>query len=127
MNHECTPEEYARRKARWLLKDAIRYGKMQRGTACELEGGECDGPIEAHHDDYSKPYEVRWICRKHHRKIDGHKLTKGGWTDASLRAYWQTKHPDTRTGSEGAVGKGNRKAINMRRPNHRYDRREPTV
>jgi hypothetical protein len=23
---------------------------------------------DAHHDDYAKPTEVRWLCRSHHRK-----------------------------------------------------------
>lgn len=30
----------------------------------------CGSPAEAHHDDYSKPLEVRWLCHKHH--IQGH-------------------------------------------------------
>jgi hypothetical protein len=28
---------------------------------------------EAHHDDYSKPFEVRWLCRMHHRAVHGQK------------------------------------------------------
>ncbi len=25
--------------------------------------------IDAHHDDYSKPLEVRWLCRSHHKRL----------------------------------------------------------
>ena len=56
-----TPEQYAKRKARWTVIDAIKCGKMKRGTVCEMQDAECAGPIEGHHDDYTKPLEVR--CR----------------------------------------------------------------
>ncbi|MFC3331681.1 hypothetical protein ACFOEM_04310 [Paenalcaligenes hominis] len=32
--------------------------------------GDCEvcgkSKVDAHHDDYSKPLEVRWLCREHH-------------------------------------------------------------
>lgn len=56
-------------KARELVGRAIRSGKLARG-ACE----KCGTPNgHAHHDDYAKPLEVRWFCRKHHREQHGGK------------------------------------------------------
>lgn len=59
---------YEKRKARWTVKDAIKSGKLRRGP-CEQRGRDCSGPIEGHHDDYSKPLGVRWLCLRHHRSL----------------------------------------------------------
>ena len=59
-------ERYPERvKARDVLIHAIKDGRIQRGR-CEECGEE---NAQAHHDDYSKPLEVRWLCRKHHAEI----------------------------------------------------------
>lgn len=34
---------------------------------CEVKG--CKEETQKHHDDYSKPLEVRWLCRKHHLEL----------------------------------------------------------
>jgi hypothetical protein len=57
-----------REKARRIASAARRRGNLTRGV-CEIGGAAC-GPTEAHHDDYSKPLEVRWVCRTHHRQLD---------------------------------------------------------
>ena len=49
-------------KARDKIKGLIHRGKLIRGN-CEVCGKK---NAEAHHDDYSKPLSVRWLCRKHH-------------------------------------------------------------
>lgn len=49
--------------ARWNAKTAIRSGRLVR-QPCEVCG---DDQVDAHHDDYDKPLDVRWLCRKHHR------------------------------------------------------------
>lgn len=49
-------------RAHRLVQTEIRAGRMER-QPCEV-CGEPNG--DAHHDDYDKPLEVRWLCRKHH-------------------------------------------------------------
>lgn len=52
-------------RARELARQAIKTGTLTK-QRCEVCGSE---NTVAHHDDYSKPLEVRWFCRKHHREI----------------------------------------------------------
>jgi hypothetical protein len=48
---------------------AIKQGLLQRSKICEMADDSCLGQIEAHHDDYDKPLEVRWLCKSHHRRL----------------------------------------------------------
>lgn len=43
---------------------AIASGKLAK-MPCEICG---DMETQAHHDDYNKPLEVRWLCEKHHKE-----------------------------------------------------------
>lgn len=44
------------------LHTELRAGRIVR-KVCEKCGGD---KTQAHHDDYSKPLDVRWLCPKHH-------------------------------------------------------------
>lgn len=58
-------------KAHNLVNNAIRDKKLFK-EPCEICGTEKD--IHAHHDDYLKPLNVRWLCPVHHfewHKING--------------------------------------------------------
>lgn len=46
---------------------AIRNGSLAHGP-CEMLSGYCSGRIHAHHDDYEKRLDVRWLCSAHHRR-----------------------------------------------------------
>jgi hypothetical protein len=59
---ERNPEK---KRAVAKVNNAIRDGKIQRGQ-CEQHGSGCRGGVEAHHDDYSRPLDVRWLCKGHH-------------------------------------------------------------
>ncbi len=52
-------------KARDCVSNAIRSGHLIK-QPCEVCGGL---KVQAHHEDYSKPLDVNWLCIKHHNKL----------------------------------------------------------
>ena len=58
----------ARKKARRAVQSALEAGELRRPERCE--GCEGAGPIEAHHPDYSKPLDVRFLCDSCHARAD---------------------------------------------------------
>lgn len=61
-------------REKWLTRSrtayAVRAGKLVR-KPCEVCGAE---QVEAHHPDYAKPLDVRWLCFKHHRAEHGQQI-----------------------------------------------------
>lgn len=53
-------------EAHRLFWRAVDHGEIKRETACEQCSSERH--VEAHHDDYSKPLVVRWLCASCHSK-----------------------------------------------------------
>jgi len=58
---QLTDEQRTKANARSYANVLQRRGKL-KPQPCEV----CGGPAEKHHDDYSKPGVVRWVCRTHH-------------------------------------------------------------
>lgn len=59
------PEHFAARRA---VQSALGSGRLTR-QPCEVGTG-CRGKVQAHHDDYTRPLDVRWLCQGHHRAAD---------------------------------------------------------
>ncbi len=60
------------RKSYHLHKDranarALANYKYPVSQMCEVGG--CLETGERHHDDYNNPYEIQWLCRKHHKLL----------------------------------------------------------
>ena len=64
--HEKHPEQ---RKASRALNYAIAAGKINR-QPCAICGAK--DQVHGHHEDYSKPLDVLWLCRKHHILLHQH-------------------------------------------------------
>lgn len=57
------PDKY---KAKTMVNNAVRDGRLKKGK-CVICG--TTKRIEGHHEDYSKPLSVVWLCSKHHSAI----------------------------------------------------------
>lgn len=55
-----------------IIGNAVRDGLLHKPNTCS----ECESTknIEGHHDDYTKPMDVRWLCEKCHKQW--HRLHK---------------------------------------------------
>ena len=61
--HDAYKKKYpTAHKARAMVAKAIREGKLFREPCqiCKEEN------VHAHHDDYAKPLNIRWLCAAHH-------------------------------------------------------------
>ncbi len=73
------PANRRKHEAHGIVHEALKSGRLIRADACE----KCGHPtVEAHHENYSKPLKVNWLCRKCHKALHrkthclrGHPLT----------------------------------------------------
>ena len=60
---------YAKNKDRMSVKQKVKYalktGKLVK-TPCHVCG---ELEVEGHHPDYSRPLDVVWLCKAHHREV----------------------------------------------------------
>lgn len=61
---DLSPDEKRRAICRAHTNQLIRRGQITR-LPCEV----CGQKAQAHHPDYTKPREIRWLCRKHHNQV----------------------------------------------------------
>lgn len=54
------------RRAKAAVGKAVKAGEMIRPLWCEACGA--DARLQGHHDDYSKPLDVRWLCKACHAR-----------------------------------------------------------
>ena len=63
MRREKFPEKV---KARDTLNNEVKAGRVEK-KPCEVCGS--TKRIHGHHEDYSKPLKVKWLCPIHHNKL----------------------------------------------------------
>lgn len=76
------------------VERAIRSGRL-KPSRCEVCGAwrlRSDGKrdIVAHHDDYNKPLDIRWLCKVHHAE----------WHKTHKAIPWRKSHSKRRSRSK---------------------------
>ena len=61
-NRRYNAKHPLKRSAHKAVENALKRGELVKAV-CEVCG---DIEAEAHHDDYSNPLKVMWLCGKHH-------------------------------------------------------------
>jgi hypothetical protein len=82
---ECEPEYNRSRQRIWTgpnrnpypeknhARDLVKT-KIRQGIIIPQPCEKCGSRGQSHHDDYSKPLEIRWLCTKHHGEV--HRIYK---------------------------------------------------
>lgn len=81
-------------RARQTLHNAVSRKKIIKPKACSHCGKKCNP--QGHHNDYSKPLEVIWLCHKCH--CEEHKR----WGPGSI---WKRREDGHATSSPGVTGR----------------------
>ncbi len=63
----------SRDKTKVAARNIVRC-RIYRGTMTRQPCEKCGDPkSQAHHEDYSRPLDVKWLCAKHHKELhNGH-------------------------------------------------------
>ena len=69
----CMEDKTKKKRVQHVVEKAIKKGSLINPNKCESCGENNifkngTSGIQAHHDDYDKPLEVRWLCQKCHHE-----------------------------------------------------------
>lgn len=57
-------------RAQWKLRAAVADGRVMKPTQCDECKENITRPrLHGHHDNYDKPFTVRWLCATCHKRV----------------------------------------------------------
>lgn len=68
------PDKYKRENViNGIVKQAVKTGKIVKPDRCS-QCKKNDRVLEAHHEDYYNVFDVIWVCKQCHTKLDNERL-----------------------------------------------------
>jgi len=83
-------------EARRALRKAVKVGAIRPECFCER----CGSPkkVQAHHHDYTRPYDVQWLCAKCHGGMEKRQVTAiidiAQWPYRHIKSVVATGHEE---------------------------------
>lgn len=63
---------YLKHREKWLarakMRNAVKRGELHKPTKCSICN--LERTLQGHHEDYTKPLEVKWLCTGCHADAD---------------------------------------------------------
>lgn len=78
-----------KRAAQIAVGSALAQGRLVK-SECAMCGTTSN--VEAHHEDYEKPLDVVWLCRKHHRQHHANPISGIATTMGRKARIWHKTH-----------------------------------
>lgn len=86
-------------RARAIVLTAVHDGRLEKPAHCEsCQELTLAVDLHGHHEDYSKPYEVQWLCRACHMDTHGGTFRQ----DLALSGQITTRNPPNPSATVGA-------------------------
>jgi len=89
--HPMSEEQKKKDNCRSYAGTYLRRGKLKK-SPCIV----CGENAEMHHDNYDKPLEITWLCRKHHLEHHKHINDLIRQVMADMRSHFELKDQDKR-------------------------------
>ena len=83
-------EDKRQKRCRYLRSNATRFGLLARPDHCEKCSCECKP--QGHHENYTKPLSVEWLCRDCHIKADKARAARLGIVRQPPRQHKLTEY-----------------------------------
>lgn len=94
-------------KARRILTEDVKAGRVDKAAVCEAEGCERTDKLAGHHNSYKRRTPV-WLCPAHHRRVHAGQPVRLKPT-AALRIARPPKEKRSDTGTEAKAKPGRRR------------------
>jgi|SRR5579884_1196655 len=100
-------------RAQARVAHALKLGLLKRPAACD-ECGASGVVIEAAHADYTRPLDVRWLCRPCHRRWDAAQPKTVAARESAHHGHEAAADAVMRTADENAYAIGSRGSWRLR-------------